>query len=110
MLEKIVSLIAAIVSITCWFFPNLDSYLKVIICLLAVVFSLVVYLVRLYLKFRELKENLADTSQKHAALATQFEQNSRLIDRYVDFVASLHRVFLTAINNNDPQEQLRLIF
>lgn len=100
--STVIQFVASVVlSFLPWLFPALVWYYKIIIGLCIILLSLVIYCFRLNAKMKSLDEELQDTTQKHQALAKQFESKTKKLRQYQDANANLALILHLAVSNTD---------
>lgn len=93
--------ISVVLAILPWVFPDLAWYYKVIIGLCILLVSLCVYCLRLYSEIKSLKQALQNTTQRHQALAMQFEQKGIQLRQHQDVIFNFSLMLHLAISNTD---------
>ena len=93
--------ISVVLTIIPWVFPDLAWYYKIIIGLFVILISFCIYCARLGSKIKSLKKDLQDTTQRHQALAAQFEQKGAQLRQYQDVISNFSFMLHLAISNTD---------
>lgn len=82
-----------------WLFPDLSFCNKVILTLCIVIISLLVYCSKLAKTARSAEESHRETESRHKALATQFDQKTRELNRYKSAFSDLGLMLHLAMQN-----------
>ena len=96
---NLISLFGIVVSVLIWFIPNVEIQIKVLICLLGIIISLVIYLILLVIKVRSITRKLCDLEIKHKALAIQFSDKRKIIENYNIATQTIHSILGVAMSN-----------
>lgn len=86
-------------SVVPWFFPDLCWHYKVMIVLSVIIVSLVIYYFQLSKKAKCLKNELAEITQRHTALASQFDKKLSQEKRYEQSFENLSLILHLACMN-----------
>ena len=84
-----------------WLFPNWAWYAKLIVLLLVVIVSITVSCLRLQAKLSDLSKKMEYISERHIALATQFDEKIRLEKNFRSIFANLSIMLHVAIQSTD---------
>jgi len=91
-----------------WLIPDCQWYIKTIIVLVILLFSIASSWLRLYFKLRDSNKNLESLNKekqeiaaKHNALSVQFNEKIEKEKRYRKFIASLTLAFMIALEKED---------
>lgn len=103
-ISKVISAICAVVSIACFFFKELTLYLKIIVCLTSIIVVLARELYSLRKHSKAIAEQLNDRIDRHQALASQFDKQSTVLDRYqTGFTYIIQLLNIAAIQASAPK-------
>lgn len=97
--NHIISILSFITSIVAYFIPNFDMMYKLLIFLIAIVFSLLSYIYQLHKSFSKLQKEYDDVKQKHKALSSQFTEKQTIIKQYENAYSTTQQILGVALSH-----------
>ncbi len=106
--NNLITFLASSLSLILFFIPNFDINLKILIFIILVVSYLIILYIHIYRKYKKISKALNDTTQKHRALAIQFDAVQFELQNYKNSIDNL-KIFIFIAANSKEKDRLDIL-
>lgn len=102
------TIITFMLSFVPWLFPEISTYIKIIIVLMICLISVLIYCYRLNQRLKTIIDKFKDITQKHNSLSQRFDKKLDLEKTYKDVFCSLEISFQLALLTDERDKLSKL--